>query len=232
MKKHTASYTMIFAAALSLMLAFPSALAEKAPTPSKAPVVTAAPISPKVMMSRYQEVVKGTHSYIQCNPFDNTAAQALFTTEFKQWYGYEAEKPFTYTAFCITDLDADGSPEIILKLSDDFGFELLRYENNAVYGFPFVARAMIDITLNGDIYGSSGALDSSWYQIRFHEGQYAMQDTCRMQSTSSGGVQYFVKDKQVEKATYESFVKGFADKKRPTWMEFSLDNFAAVVSKF
>ncbi len=227
MKKHSTLFAFSLIAILALILTLP-ALAESASTPTP----TATPIPPKAMMERYQDVLAGRHSYIQSNIDDMQITEAQFSSETRQWYGYEFETLMAFTAFCVTDLDADGSPEIILKLSDDFGFELLRYENGAVYGFPFVARAMIDITLNGDIYGSSGASDNSWYQIRFHEGLYTLTDTCRMQSTETGGVQYFIGDKEVSQNEYETFISGFADKARPTWIEFSAENFADVVSRF
>ena len=229
MKKHSTLFAISLITILALILALP-ALAESAPT--AAPIGTSAPIPTKTMMERYQDVLEGKHSYIQCNTYDSITTEAQFTSEPMQWYGYEFGTPMPFTAFCVTDLDADGSPEIILKLSQDFGFELLRYENGAVYGFPFVARAMIDITLNGDIYGSSGAADNSWYQVRFHEGQYTLTDTCRMQSTETGGVQYFIGDKEVSQNEYETFISGFTGKARPTWIEFSAENFADVVSRF
>ncbi len=228
MRKPSILLALCVTAMLSLGTILPAALAESAP----APAATQTPIPLKDMMRRYEDVLLGKHPYIQCNTYDAVYTEATLSNEITQWYGYEFETPKEFTAFCLTDLDADGYPEIILKLSDDFGFELLRYENGTVYGFPFVARAMIDITLNGDIYGSSGVSDNGWYQIRFHENGYTLTETCRMQSADNGGVQYFIGEKEASQSEYEAFTNGFADRQRPLWLAYTKENLAAVVSRF
>ena len=226
MRKQSILLALCLAAMLSLGTIFPAALSESAPTATQTPIPLA------TMMQRYQDVLEGKQPYIQCNTYDAVYTEATLSNEITQWYGYEFETPMAFTAFCLTDLDADGTPEIILKLSDDFGFELLRYENSAVYGFPFVARAMIDITVNGDIYGSSGVSDNSWYQIRFHENRYEEIETCRMQSNEAGGVQYFIGEKEVSQREYIAFCDGLLSKERPLWYEYTAENFKTFVSRF
>lgn len=138
----------------------------------------AAAQSPEETMQAYREVLQGSRSYVQCDIYDGITGEAFLPDEIRQWYGYAFENPLRYDAFCLADIDSDGSPEIILRLNEDFGFELLRYENGLVYGFPFVARAMEDITVNGDIMGSSGAEDYGWYQVRFLAETMEISEVC------------------------------------------------------
>lgn len=213
-------FVLLFLAMLVISTGLSSAMAEQ-PT-----------ISTKEMMQKYEDVMLGKSSYIQCNRYDDLYREATMPSEIHEWYGYEFEEPLKFEAFCITDLDGDGNIEIILKLSEYFGFELLRYENGQVYGFPFVYRAMEDITLEGDIHGSSGAADSSWYQLRFNAEKLEEIETCRMQSTGTADIQYFIGDKEVSEGEYTKFCETFEDNMRPIWVGFSQEQFKAVVSSF
>lgn len=238
MKKH--SVLIALSLITLLILRLPAALAETASTgtPNSSPAdssstPTPAPVPLKAMMEAYGQVLAGKQTYFQCNNFGGVTGEAtLLTSEITNWYGYEFPSPKKFVAFCVTDLDADGNPEIILKLSEDFGFELLRYENGTVYGFPFDARAMEDITLEGDIHGSSGAADSSWYQVRFQGSEMKMIGICNTQDDLAGGTLYFIDDMEVTKIVYEAYQDGFKAKKRPTWLDYTTENFQDIVSRF
>ena len=237
MKKH--SVLIALSLIVLLILHVSAALAESAPTdtPASTPADSATPsptpIALKAMMEAYGQVLAGKQTYIQCNNFGGVTGEAtLLLSEITNWYGYEFPTPKTFVEFCVTDLDADGNPEIILKLSDDYGFELLRYENGTVYGFPFDARAMEDITLEGDIHGSSGAADSSWYQVRFQGSEMKVIGICNTQDDLAGGIKYFIDDMEVTKIVYEAYQDGFKAKNRPTWLDYTTENFQEIVSRF
>lgn len=183
------------------------------------------------MMQAYEDVLAGKRSYIQCNQGEAVDREVFMPNEIDHWYGWIFESPLKFDTFCVADLDADGYPEIILELSDYFGFELLRYENGVVYGFPFVFRAMLDATLEGDIYGSSGAADNGWYKIRFFADRYEETETCRMQSNGDD-IQYFIGDTEVSSRDYRNYEDQIMQKKRPLWMEYTPDHIKVVVSSF
>ncbi|MFH1879807.1 MAG: hypothetical protein ABIK64_03330, partial [Bacillota bacterium] len=127
-----------------------------------------AAVPPADMMRAYEDVLLGGRSYIQCNLMDGIVVEgAAMPAEIGAWYGYLFDTPLQFEAFCVTDLDTDGNPDMLLKLPQDFGYELLRWENGQVYGFPFVARAMEALTADGEIHGSSGADNFGWYKVRF-----------------------------------------------------------------
>ena len=181
-------------------------------------------------MQAYQNVITGKSTYVQCNQLDQQCTEAKFATKIITWYGYTFDKALQYQDFCVTDLDADGMPEMILSLSDDFGFELLRYESGKVYGFPFVYRAMEDVTLNGHLAGSNGAADNGWYCVRFSKNQYQLANAC-WQSTSDGQQVYEVAGQQATKADFDACCQKIQQEKRPLWLKLNQKTLSSVVKK-
>lgn len=182
-------------------------------------------------MQAYQNVINGSSTYIQCNSLDQQYTETKFSAKISAWYGYSFNKTLQYQHFCVTDLDADGIPEIILSLSDDFGFELLRFESGKVYGFPFVYRAMEDVTLNGHLAGSNGAADNGWYSVRFSKNQYQIANNC-WQSTNGDQQVYEVAGKQATKADFDACCKQIKQEKRPLWLNLNQKTLSTVVKKF
>ena len=119
-------------------------------------------VTPQDILQSYMDVVLGNRSYAQCNLYDERITEAVMTDTVSAWYGFSFDPPHTFTAFAVTDLDGDGNPELLLQLSEDFGYELLRYQNGQVYGFPFLARAMEAVTEDGEIHASNGADNFGW----------------------------------------------------------------------
>ena len=119
-------------------------------------------------LQAYEDVLSGARTYLMCDTLENTVTEAMIQPDVSQWYGMIFEAPLHYAAYAVTDLDGDESPEVLLQLTDDFGFELLRYQDGLVYGYPFVARAMEGVTDEGDIHGSNGAANYGWYRARFN----------------------------------------------------------------
>ena len=88
------------------------------------------------------EVLTGKQEYIRCG--ETGSARATFQAKVTEWYDYSFPTQTAFGRFSVTDLDADGLPELLLELEDTegypFGYELFRYEGGNVYGYPFVAR--------------------------------------------------------------------------------------------
>ncbi len=187
----------------------------------------------KTAMRAYEEVLSGNRSYVQCG--ENGNGEGYFAGSVSVWDGYESNAAFTYKRFCVTDLDADDSPETLLELWDSegypFGYELLRFENGAVNGYCFVLRALEEITLEGDVYASDGAGDNGWYTLFFQGADVQRIETCRMQSVN-GYEQYFIGENEVTESEYLRFTGEIESRKRPTWFDFTAGNVAYVVSQF
>jgi len=194
----------------------------------------AQPETPSVQeaIAAYAEVLLGRQPYVQTG---DGAGETAFSAQPAVWYGYELGGAYTVSRFCVTDLDADGLPEIILDLPDregyTFGYELLRYEAGTVYGFAFTLRSMQDITLGGDIETSGGAGDNGWYTLRFAADQAEYVETCRMQSTN-GYEQYFIGDAEVTQEQYLAFTDRIEAEARPVWLAFTEENIQYVAAQF
>ena len=196
--------------------------------------VTAAeqpPEAAREAMQAYAKVLAGSRSYTQWDEDAASDRELFLESDIYHWSYFDFEKPLKVVSFCLTDLDTDGCPEVILRLSDDFGFQLLRWENGAVYGFPFVSRAMEDITLEGDIHGSNGAFDTLWYRARFSASQREDTEICRMQGDGNV-MRYFIGGKEVPEEDYRAFIDALMKKPRPSWHEFTPGNINAVIAGY
>jgi hypothetical protein len=183
-----------------------------------------ATIPADTIMQSYRDVLLGKRDYTQCNHYDSVYRDTRFSGEFYQWYGFEFESPLRIDGFCVIDLDADGSEELVLRLSQDFGFEVLRYENGQVYGFLFVYRAMEAITTSGDIHGSNGADDYGWYQVRFAAEKMESIELCWKHADGDGRYQYRISGEEVSEMDFTAFCDGLWGKSRPSWEEYTPEN--------
>ena len=204
-----------------LLLAPVAALAEATPTPLQ------------TVAQAYQAVLGAQTPYTFCA--EGVSAQLTFERSVTEWSGYSFTDPYSYKRFCLTDLDADNLPEVILELSDaqgtPFGFTLLRYEGGVVYGFPFVYRAMEWITLEGDVFFSNGAADNGWDRLHFAAGTVTTQPVCAMQ-TDGSTVRYTIDGKTATEKEYTAFTDQLQQKKQPVWLAFDAKTVQKVFGQF
>ncbi len=189
-------------------------------------------VPPRDILQSYQDVLLGKRSYLQCNYYDDIYHETYIPSDILEWYGFEFELPLRFVEFTVTDLDADGFPDLILRLSEDFGFELLRYENGQVYGFPFVSRAMEEITTSGDIHGSSGADDFGWYQVRFYTEKMETFETCWKHAAENGRYQYVICNEEVSESDFTEFCDGLWRKDHVCWVEYTPENLNALIPDY
>ncbi len=184
-------------------------------------------LPPEEAMQGYQVVLLGVQGYLQCGQDGDASRVAYLSGEFLEWYGFEFDAPLRYEEFCVTDLDADGSPEVILKLSEDFGFEALRYEGGRVCGYPFVWRAMEKITASGELHGSNGADDYGWYQVRFENEMMKTIELCWKHPLENGGYRYLIGENEVTEKDFEALNDSLWEKAGPDWMAFTPENIGS-----
>jgi hypothetical protein len=158
-------------------------------------------ISPSDMMQSYQDVLSGNRSYMQCNHYDGVYQEMVMPRDLFEWYGFE-----------------------------DFGFEVLHNENDQVYGFPFVYRAMEQITSSGDIHGSNGAEDYGWYQVRFDEEKMETLEICWKHSDGENQHQFYIGEEEVSESDFTEFCDGLWKESGPAWIEYTPENLDAAVS--
>ena len=134
----------------------------------------------------------GSYGNTICDPGEDVFTQAVLTKDIAVWYSFMFHLPLHYEAFALTDLDADGAPELLLKLSEDFGFELLRAYDGKVYGYPFVVRSMEAITLDGEIHAANGADNFGWYRVSFDKAQIQIAEICWKNDMAAAGEQFTI----------------------------------------
>lgn len=186
-------------------------------------------ITPRGMLSAYRSVVLGEQGYLQTDPFEGTAAEALMASDIGVWYGYRFETSLRYEAFAITDLDRDGNPELLLKLSEDFGFELLRWYNGTVYGYPFVARAMEAVTADGEIHASGGAANFGWVTIAFSGGELLRSSVCWMSDEATDTVIYTIGGAAVSESEFQTFNDALWKKDMIGWTDYTPEALEAAL---
>lgn len=176
------------------------------------------------LLSVYDEVLTGERTYLQCDTLDNTVTEATMQPDISLWYGMIFEVPLQYTAYAVTDLDQDGSLEVLLKLSDDFGYELLRAQDGAVYGYPFVARAMEGVTAEGDIHGSNGAENYGWYRVRLNGAAMETTVVCWRYDEQEPPARFVIGDRDVPQAEFEACNDDLWTRNGLFWTELTLGN--------
>lgn len=192
------------------------------------------------MLRAYQRVLAGTESYFQydpdanvlCDPDDTMDTEAYMTDEITVWYRYMFGRPLRREAFAITDLDADGYPELLLKLSDDFGYELLRVYDGRVYGYPFVARGMEAVTVDGDIHASSGAENFGWYRLAFREAQLEPALLCWKDDTAEPGERFIIDNAIVDEAEFIQMNETLWSKETIRLTDYSQEAFSEAVEGY
>lgn len=194
------------------------------------PYAAGAAATPADAIQAYQDVLLGKTPYIQCNLYEGLTQEAAFTDEIASWYSYLFDPPFTYGSFCVTDLDSDGSPELLLALSEDFGYELLRYEEGRVYGFPFFARAMEAVTADGEIHGSSGAENFGWYRVSFSGDTMQTEIVCWKDDEESPAFHYQIGGAEGTEADFTALNSELWRKESIGWTDYTAENVASLTS--
>lgn len=194
--------------------------------------------APKAVMQAYVAVVMDQQPYLLCNEPDSPYGfvhELAFSDTDNEWYAEVFGSFTTFSRFCVTDLDADGLPELILELIDAEGYpeyyEIFHDNAGTVQGFGLGLRAMEDVTLEGDLFGSDGAMDNGWYHIRFGENQLVWTDTCHSYSSGTDML-YDIGGQTVTEAEYNAFTAAIEQKDRPTWFAFSTDTICEIAAKF
>ena len=177
--------------------------------------------TPADMLAAYRAVALGEQSYLQVDPYAETATEVTLTLDITQWYSYQFDVPKRFDAFAVTDLDKDDSPELLLKLSDDFGFELLRYFDGTVYGYPFVYRAMEAVTTDGEIHAASGASNFGWYALTFTDSAIEPAILCWVTDEDPEHLQYHIGDAEVSSEAFNAFNDSLWSKPVIAWTGFT-----------
>lgn len=112
--------------------------------------------------------------------------------------------------FTIVDLDCDGQTEVILKLlnsnDDPFVYEILRCQDDIVYGYSLPYRCFQQLKSDGSFYFSSGIVDNGFGTIQFDADIYTITKVAYSQSNydefNNFSISFFVDGKNVSERVY------------------------------
>jgi hypothetical protein len=140
---------------------------------------------------------------------------------------------FKATHLAILDMDGDKVPEVVIELItatqlDKYPafYEVLHYMNGEVYGYIFGIRALGALKADGTFGYSNSAFDNGFGKLRFQTATSEM-DTLGYEkpaNVDSTDEVFFINNKQVTSAAYDSFIKEQGTKKDATWYEFSQES--------
>ena len=88
--------------------------------------------------------------------------------------------------FTVIDLDGNGENEIVLWIQSnnglDYGFEILYFQDQEVYGFTLPYRGFMHLKTDGTFYSSGGMDNRGIRKLRFSERGYTIEDVSDSES--------------------------------------------------
>ncbi|MGM9606937.1 MAG: XAC2610-related protein [Oscillospiraceae bacterium] len=183
-------------------------------------------------LDAYRAVLRGEATY-----FNTFAGEDL---TIGQPWSQAGSVTIKVTRFAVLDLDRDGLPEVVLWLNyngnDYIGFQILRVQDGAVYGYNLVYRAFEELKADGTFSFSSGAFDNGWGTITFAGDSYSVDQVSYCASSYDFDAHQYLSERYVvdhEDASGEEFEaaagRQFA-KPDASWYDFTEDNINAVFS--
>lgn len=119
--------------------------------------------------------------------------------------------------YTVLDLDGDGKDELIYELSPGMSamFLIFHEEEEGVVAYPRDYRAMLKLTADGRISGSSGADDTDIYRIIGFDGDGIVEEEilCCVDE------KYFLEGKEIEVAKAEQYYNEFFEASEVDWKE-------------
>jgi hypothetical protein len=124
--------------------------------------------------------------------------------------------------FSMVDLAGDAVPEIVLEQGDYRGFVILRYKEDAVFGYLVNYRSMQNLKKDGSFLSSSGADDNSLGKLRFI-GDYCDFDHKAYKESIGSDLSYYLHDAPITKYDFDIIWALFDELPAVDWYEYSID---------
>lgn len=136
------------------------------------------------------------------------------------------------TKFAVMDLDNDGQNEIILWIQinsiSDYGFEILRYQEGAVYGYTLQYREFMDLKTDGTFIFSDGAADSGIGKLSFSGNEYAIDKLYYSESQYNSNneleVQYIANGTPYSEEEFNNDMSHQGEKSNVKWYDLTPGN--------
>ena len=193
------------------------------------------PPSDNPPMSVYQSVLQNKTQFFSIDTQKN-----LTITQLNQAVSNDNSVKVKVTKFTLADLEKDDIPEVILWLaannSEDFGFEVLNYKNEMIYGYTLPFRSFMDLKDDGTFSFSSGAADYGFGTIEFTKNGYMINKISYSESNYDSNnnliISYFVNHENTTKEDFLSTINKQNEKRGVTWYDFTDDNIERLLSSY
>jgi hypothetical protein len=125
----------------------------------------------------------------------------------------DEEVNYSFSEFCVVDLDEDGYPELLLEstMSDIL---LFHYEDGVVYGFVFPFRGMKNVKKDTSFEGSGGATVIDICKISFSKEKAILNELCLFDGLDNI---YRINNKDVSQQEAEKYLKEQDKKVNVEW---------------
>lgn len=193
---------------------------------------TSAP-SDSAALSAIKSVLLGNAEF-----FETSIGETLNINQLNQAVSSDSTVTVEVTRFAVVDLDSDDTMELVLwprvNGLDDYGSEILRYQDGAVYGYNVWFRAFNQLKTDGTFSFSGGSMDYGFGTIVFTDISYSINNITYSQSSYDSDnnltVSFFVNNKEATQDEFESAIQEQGEKPDVTWYDFTDDNIEALFS--
>ena len=184
--------------------------------------------------NNYKSVLLGQSDFI-CTDLDN---KRLNISEIVKVITTDDSITVNAAKFASADIDSDGTEEVILwlKINDinDYGFEILHYQNADIYGYTVPYRALMDLKQDGTFIFSSGASDSGIGKIAFSKTGYSISKQAYSQSEYGSNnelnIQYFIDDEPCSEDDFNNALNAQDHKADVEWYDLSEKNINEILN--
>ena len=139
--------------------------------------------------------------------------------------------------FAIADLDADGTPEVVILTDQHIHSEpilVLRWQDGQVYYYQEVGRGMQDLKADGTSEWSDSAFCNGFGRDRYQPGEDGGADICMADILGeydgfSEEPQYTLNGREVSAEEYEAALAAQRAKPDAVWYELTAENAASAL---
>ena len=130
------------------------------------------------MEERYKAILLGDGDFVNIDRNDQDIRLSL--ENIKEVVSDEDWVTAKVTKFTIIDLDGNGENEIVLWIQanerSDYGFEILYFQDQEVYGFTLPYRGFMHLKTDGTFYSSGGMDNRGISKLQFSERGCTIED--------------------------------------------------------
>ena len=174
--------------------------------------------------AKFKAILSGEDGFL-----NRDQAEGMTIAQYCESFGAMAEVDFRITQYALSDLDHDGTPELILWENingvDDCGFLVIRYDGNGgTVGYEFSYRQLIDLKYDGTFGYSGGVASSGFATLVFNDKGWEY-DIFGCIEENESGVSFKWGDGLLSEDEYWNCAQKQSAKETVQWMPYPADSY-------